>query len=92
MSAKTNQDNSRANQAIDTFRRQLRQTHLIALTRAALGLVLGGGLGYALDLVLDKKFFYTIIGLVLGFVLMNIITIATTRKMINRERTRSHAR
>lgn len=92
MSTNVNQDNSHTNEAIDTFRRQLRHTHFIALGSAALGLILGGGLGYLLDLALDKKYFYTIIGFVLGFVLMNILAITTTRKMINRERTRSRAR
>ena len=72
------------------FRRLMTKTRWISIV-SALGcaLIFGGG-GYCLDLALDKKNFWTIIGLVIGFVVMNIVSVILSRKMIDSERS-AHA-
>lgn len=68
------------------FRRLMKKTRWISVISALGCVVIFGGGGYCLDLALDKKNFWTIIGLVVGFVVMNIVSVILSRKMIESER------
>ena len=69
-----------------TFKRLMKKTRVISLT-ASLGSIAVFGIGgYCLDLALDKRNFCTIIGLVVGFVVMNILSVIMCKRMWERER------
>jgi len=70
----------------DRFRDLMGKTRVISLI-CSLGSITVFGLGgFLLDLALDKKNFCTIIGLVMGFVVMNIASVMMSRRMVERER------
>ncbi|MBQ6436186.1 hypothetical protein IJJ27_01330 [bacterium] len=71
---------------VGTFRRLMRKTRVISLVSSLGSIAVFGIGGYCLDLALDKKNFCTIIGLVVGFVVMNILSVIMSKRMWERER------
>lgn len=71
---------------VDDFRRLMKKVRLISIVTSLGSIAVFGGLGWLLDLILDKKNFCTIIGLVIGFVVMNITSVVFSKRMVDRER------
>ena len=72
---------------LNKFSTLLRRLRWVSIGSALGAIVVFGGLGYVLDLLLDKKYFYTIIGLVIAFVVMNISVIYFSRRLAQHEGT-----
>jgi F0F1-type ATP synthase assembly protein I len=58
-----------------------RQTLLVATVSVALNVLVFGGIGYGLDLVLDKKPFFLIIGFAVAYVMTTVFVVILSKKL-----------
>jgi len=70
------------------FKKIMGQIHIISVLAAVGSITVFGGLGYLLDLALDKKNFCTIIGLAIGFVFMHITSVIMSQQLLKSPRIR----
>ena len=61
------------------YREFFRRIRVISFMSVFLALLIGGGSGLVLDLLLDKKPLWTIIGLVAGLVIANLLAVILSR-------------